>query len=232
MRGVAPRAGTVQAWRVGDERAETYLRLLAESELRRAGERLRAVDAAGTDVRSDRGMAPFATAEGAQWTVGRAGRILVVAGALDEDFLDRFAADLYTAINARSRLVLNWHRGQGVLHRTLFPPPIRQPPPSAPAGLAMQVTLLARTLPVTSGRTPAALHLMSLVRTGAEALITVVMRMHGPPDGPGNDLEITEAGPDHLPYDELWAARRRRVRRHRPAGRGDPGAVGQRHRAP
>jgi hypothetical protein len=36
----------VQAWRVGDERAETYMRLLAETELRRAADQLRGLDAA------------------------------------------------------------------------------------------------------------------------------------------------------------------------------------------
>jgi hypothetical protein len=55
----------VQAWRVGGERAETYLRLLAEVELRRAGGQLRGLDAAGTDDRSDPAMAPFAIAESA-----------------------------------------------------------------------------------------------------------------------------------------------------------------------
>jgi hypothetical protein len=46
---------------------------------------------------------------------------------------------------------------------------------------------------------------MSLVATGTEALITVVMRMHWPPEGSSSDLEITGAGPQHLPYDRLWA---------------------------
>jgi len=41
--------------------------------------------------------------------------------------------------------------------------------------------------------------------TGTEALITVVMRMRWPPDGSSSDLEITGAGPHHLPYDQLWA---------------------------
>jgi hypothetical protein len=72
----------VHAWRVGDDRAETYLRELAEAELRRMGEQLRRLDAAaGTDVRSDPGMSLFVTAEGAQWKVGRTARILVAAGA-------------------------------------------------------------------------------------------------------------------------------------------------------
>ena len=72
----------MQAWRVGDERAETYLRLLAEAELRRAGDQLRGLDAgAGTGEWSDPGTAPFAAAESAQWRVVRAGRILAAAGA-------------------------------------------------------------------------------------------------------------------------------------------------------
>jgi hypothetical protein len=99
---------------VGDERAETYLRLPPEAELRRAGDQLRGLDAAaGTDGWSDRGMAPFAIAESAQWKVVRAGWILVVAGALDEDYLVRFAADLDAAIKARSRILLSGDRGGG-----------------------------------------------------------------------------------------------------------------------
>jgi hypothetical protein len=40
------------------------------------------------DDRGDPGMRPFATAETALWKVIRAGRILVAAGALEEEFLD------------------------------------------------------------------------------------------------------------------------------------------------
>ena len=46
---------------------------------------------------------------------------------------------------------------------------------------------------------------MSLVRTETEALITVVMRMRWPPDGSSLELEVTGAGPHHLPYGQLWA---------------------------
>ena len=87
----------------------------------------------------------------------------------------------------------------------MFAPDIRQPLPSGRASSAMRVTPIGRALRVASDRAPSALHLMSLVRTGTEAVITVVMRMHWPPDGPGTDLEITRAGPHHLPYDQLWA---------------------------
>jgi len=190
---------------VGDERAETYLRLLAEVELRRAGDQLRGLDAAaGTDEWSDPGMAPFAAAEIAQWRVVRAGRILVAAGALDWDFLDRFAGELFSAITVRSRIELSWYRRQGVLH-TMFAPPGSRALPSGRVSWAIRVTPIGRALRVASGRTPSVLHLMSLVRTGGGAVITVVMRMHWPPGGPGTDREITWAGPHLLPYGQLWA---------------------------
>jgi len=197
----------VQAWRVGDERAETYLGLLAEVELRRAGDRLRGLDAAaGTDVRSDPGMAPFAAAEGALWKVIRAGRILVLAGALDRDFLGRFATDLHGTIHVRSRLLLNWDRRRGVLHRTMFFGPSSPPPlPSCLASRAMRVAPIGRALRVASDGAPAALHLMSLVRTETEAVITVVTRVYWPPGRPRPGREIIWAGPHHLPCDRLWA---------------------------
>ena len=190
---------------MGEERAETYLRLLAEAELGRAGDQLRDLDATtGTDGSSDPGM-EHATAERALWKVIRAGRILVAAGALDHDYLTGFADDLHAAIKARSRLLLNHDRRRGMLHRTMFAPPGSPPPPSRPFSWAMRVTPIGRALQVASGRPPAVLHLMSLVRIGTDAVITVVMRMHWPPDGPGTYLEITRAGPHHLPYDQLWA---------------------------
>jgi hypothetical protein len=46
---------------------------------------------------------------------------------------------------------------------------------------------------------------MSLVQTQTLAVITVAMRMHWPPDGSSADLELTGAGPHHMPYDQLWA---------------------------
>jgi hypothetical protein len=190
---------------VGDERAETYLRLLAETELRRAGDQLRGLDAAaGTGDWPDPGMAPFAAAESAQWRVVRAGRILVAAGALDRDFLDRFAGELFSAITARSRIELSWYRRQGVLH-TMFAPPGGRALPSGCVSWAIRVTPIGRALRVAGGRAPSVLHFMSLVHTGGGAVITVVMRVHWPPDGPGTDREITGAGPHHLPYGQLGA---------------------------
>src|SRR5580704_12553318 len=191
----------VQAWRVGDERAETYVRVLAEAVLRQAGDRLRSLDAAaGTDTWSDPGLAPFATTESAQAKVGRAARILVAAGVLDQDVLAGFGSDLHGAIHARSRLILNWDRGRGRLGRTMFAPSSR-PPASGATSQAMRVTPIGRTLRAASGRAASALHLMSLVRTETEAVITVVMRMHRPPPGAGSGWAIAH----QLPYHRLWA---------------------------
>ena len=186
---------------MGDERAETYLWLLIEAVLRQAGGQLRAVDAAaGTDAWSDPGMVPFTTAESAQWKVGRTAQILIAGGVLDEDVMAGFGSDLHAAIYARSRFLLNWDRRRGMLHRTMFAPSSRRPP-SGPASQAMRVTPIGRALWVAGDRAPSALHLMSLVRTETEALITVVMRLHRPPDGAGTGWAMMH----HLPYHQLWA---------------------------
>jgi hypothetical protein len=103
----------MKAWRVGEERAETYLRLLAEAELRRAGGQLRGPDAAaGTGGGPGPGM-NHATTEIVLWNVIRAGRILFAVGALDHDYLTGFADDLQAAIRARSRLLLDHDRRRG-----------------------------------------------------------------------------------------------------------------------
>jgi hypothetical protein len=188
---------------VGDERAETYLRLRAEAELRRAGAELRRLDAAAEDVWADPGMAPFGTSEMAGWKVIRAGRILVAAGVLDQDYLDHLASDLHAAIKVRSRLLLNWDRRRRMLHRAIFQPPVSRPSPGA--SQAMRATPIGRVLRVAGDRVPWTLHLMSLVRTQTLAVVTVAMRMHWPPGGSSADLELTGAGPHHMPYDQLWA---------------------------
>jgi hypothetical protein len=191
---------------VGDERAEAYLRLLAEAELRRAGDRLRGFDAAsGTDAWSDPGLTPFRIAEGAQWNVVRAGRILAAAGALEQDFLDRLTGELHAAITVRSEAIVRHLVGGPGRWHWMSVPPGGQAPPARPAAQAVRVTPIGRAVRVASDRAPSALHLMSLVRTGTEAVITVVMRMHWPPDGSSTDLEITGAGPHHLPYDDIRA---------------------------
>jgi hypothetical protein len=195
---------------VGDERAETYLRLRAEAELRRVRAELRRADAAAGAAPADPGTMPFGAAEMAQWEVLRAGRILVAAGVLDQDYLDRFSGELSVAIKVRSRLLLDWdRRRRSVLYHSSYAPPVSRPPVSPPppgASQAMQVAPLGGALRGAGDRVPWTLHLMSLVRTPAQAVITVAMRMHWPPDGSSADLEHTGAGPHHMPYDQLWAA--------------------------
>jgi hypothetical protein len=186
---------------VGDERAETYLRLRAEAELRRASAELRRLDAAAEDLWADPGMSPFQTAEMAGWKVIRAGRILVAAGVLDQDDLDRLASELHAAIEIRSRLLLNWHRP--VLHRIMFESPVSRPSPGA--SQPMRAAPIGASLRAGSDRAPWTLHLLSLVRTETQAVITVAMHMHWPPDGSSADLEHIGAGPHHMPYDQLGA---------------------------
>ena len=184
-----------------DERAETYLRLRAEAELRRAAAELRRLDAAAQDLSADPGMSPFQTAEMAGWKVIRAGRILVAAGVLDQDDLDRLASELHAAIEIRSRLLLNWHRP--VLHRIMFESPVSRPSPGA--SQPMRAAPIGASLRAGSDRAPWTLHLLSLVRTPTQAVITVAMRMHWPPDGSSADLEHIGAGPHHMLYDQLGA---------------------------
>ena len=188
---------------MSDERAETYLRLRAEVELRRAADRLRSLDATvRPDDRGDPGMAPFATAEGALWKVIRAGRILVAAGALEEDLLTRFSTDLQRAIQARSRILLNWDRRRGVLyHNSYIATPSSPASPSGRGGQAMQVVPLGRAFRVPRDPGPSVLHLMSLVRTGTEAVITAALRMPWSQDGTVREL----VSPCDLPYGQLWA---------------------------
>jgi len=150
-------------------------------------------------------MDPFVIQSIAQWKVLRTGRILVAAGALDREFVDRLSADLHVAIRVRSRVMLDWDRKRGMLHPTLLAAPSHPPLPSGPADRVLNVTPIGRTLRVASDRAPSALHFLSLVRTGTEAVLTAAMRMRWPPDGSSADLEISGAGPHHLPYDQLLA---------------------------
>ena len=123
---------------MGEERAETYLRLLAEAELRRVGDRLRCLDAAaGTDGASGPGV-EHATAERALRRVIRAGRILVAAGALGHDDLTGFENDLQAAITVRSRLLLKHDQRRVRLHGAMFAPRGRPAMPSGPGGRAMR----------------------------------------------------------------------------------------------
>jgi hypothetical protein len=172
---------------VGKERAETYLRMLAEAGLRRAGEQLR--------------------------EVVQAGRILVAAGALDHDDVTGIEEGLHAAITVRSRLLLNRERSRGNLFDARFARFSHAAPPSRPVSLAMRVTPIGRPLRVDTGRAPSVLHLMSLVRTDTPlAVITVAMRLHEPPpEDRETDLEIARVMRDLL-SDQLWAADERGAR--------------------
>jgi hypothetical protein len=172
---------------VGKERAETYLRMLAEAGLRRAGEQLR--------------------------EVVQAGRILVAAGALDHDDVTGIEEGLHAAITVRSRLLLNRERSRGNLFDARFARFSHAAPPSRPASLAMRVTPIGRALRVDTGRAPSVLHLMSLVRTDTPlAVITVAMRLpEPPPEDRETDLEIARVMRDLL-SDQLWAADERGAR--------------------
>jgi hypothetical protein len=197
----------VQAWRVGNERAGTYLRVLAEAGLRRAGKQLRDVDAAaGTDGRSARGV-EYATTERALRKVVQAGRILVAAGALDHDDVTGIEAGFHAAITVRSRLLLNLEHGRGNLFDAMFAQFSHTAPPSLPVSQTMWVTPIGRALRVDTGRAPSVLHLISLVRTDRPmAVITVAMRMHEPPpEDRETDLEIARVMRNLL-SDQLRAA--------------------------
>jgi hypothetical protein len=181
----------VQAWRVGDERAETYLRLRAETYLRvLVRPPLRPEDINSSEL----------------WEVTRAGRILVAAGLLDDDLVDDLRADVGTALTVRSRALLKRHgAGRGTL-------PTRHRAPARPGGAAgsLRLTPVRQTLSVRSDRAPFDrapfdLHLLTLVRARSETAIITAIRMYWPEDGSSADLEITGAGVQHFPYDQIGA---------------------------
>ncbi len=157
-------------------------------------------------------MAPFTVAESAQWNVGRVARILVAAGVLDRNVLARVESDLHAAIYTRSRLLLNWERRRGTLHRTLFAPS-RHPSAASFPPRAMRVTPVGRTLTVASDPVPITMHLLSLVRTETEAVLPAVVHKRCPLDDSATDyLPYAAVGSLPLPYDQLWAVDDRETR--------------------
>jgi hypothetical protein len=204
---------------VGDDRAETYLRLLAETELRRVPRLLGQAerrpdgrsDPAG-ELLPDGGLLPDAafrprsdiarSAAQLSWV----GDVLVAAGVLAPDRVSRIEAELDAALTARARSESagRVRRLNLALERIGAQRPEAPPEPHG-AAQPTQVTPIGRTLRVAGERAPSELHLMALVRTEASAAVTVAMRMNWPADGSSADLEITGAGPQHLPYDQLWA---------------------------
>jgi hypothetical protein len=165
------------------ERAETYLRLRAEAELRRAR----------PDI--------VASVREVRW----AGEILLAAGVSEDETVSRIAAELEVALRIRSRTMprrttrLDWLLGY---QRQSQPPPT--PPHGGPAR-PLRVVPIGSTIGIRDQRAPCDLHLMTLVGTPAQAAITVALRMRWPADGSSMDLEITGAGIQHLPYEQLAA---------------------------
>jgi hypothetical protein len=194
---------------VGDERAETYLRLRAEAEVRRL---LRLPGG----VPDPRWVLLPPTRPGVHVSivdiarsvqqVRWAGEILVAAGLLADESVTRIAAELDVALMLRSRTEPAWFtRRLGWVLEQLGSAPGEQAPPDHRAAQPMRMTPIGRVLGVANDRAPSDLHLMTLVRAQDGAELAVAMRMRWPLDGSSADLEITGAGPQHLPYDQLWA---------------------------
>jgi hypothetical protein len=188
---------------VGDERAETYLRVRAESELRRARRAPYPPDS--ERHYGDSGISrPVIEASVRQ--IRWAGGVLVAAGALDDEAMMRVTADLGTALRVRSGL----DGGRPMSHEIDWE--ARTQPRPWPAAQPARVTPLGQIVRVDNDRAPFDVHLMALVSTPAATALTVALRMHWPPDGSSADLELTGAGPQHFPYDQLWACDDRGVR--------------------
>jgi len=195
---------------VGDDRAETYLRLLAETELRRVlrlpgrmGQRYGEPDPVRPPPWAFGTRSEIAGSVAHIWWVGD---VLVTVGLLGQELGARIAAELDVALTARAGPEPSGRATR--LSRALERAGTR--PPGAPGesrrpAQPMQSTPIGRTLRVANERAPSELHLMTLVRTPASAAIAAMMRMSWPSDGSSADLEITGAGPQHLPYDQLWA---------------------------
>ena len=181
---------------MGDERAETYLKLRAEAELRR---RLRSA----TD-----GLVSAADVTASTMDIRWAGEVLRDAGVLAHGTALRIAAELEIALAVRARSDPRWparrldwafrERGQD------SPTQAAQRGHHGRAG-PMRVVALGRTLPIHDERAPCDLYLMTLVSTPSEAVVTVAQRMHWPADGSSGDLEIGGAGIQHLPFGQLDA---------------------------
>jgi hypothetical protein len=131
---------------------------------------------------------------GAPAPVALAGCILAAAGLVDDSFAERISADVQAALIVRSAAYAERSGGLARLSELL----------PGPAAVPLRLTRLGQVLGVASDRAPFDLHLLTLVRGPAEAAIITVIVMHWPDDGSSADLEMTGAGIQHLPYDQLW----------------------------
>jgi hypothetical protein len=163
--------------------AETYLRRQAEAEIRRRRGTLTV-----TDVKM--GMA----------RIHQAAFILRAAGVLADGRVQALTAELAAALAVRSDLppqLIGQRLQQAGLPHSDAERPVAVQLRADPLG--------QQIIRVASERAPADLHLLTLVRSPQDAVITFAMSMRWPADGSSTDLQITGAGPQHLPYQRLEA---------------------------
>ncbi len=175
---------------MGNERARTYLRLVAEAQLRKALRAPRVTRASRLVIEEN--------VRQVRW----AGDILAAAGALDDEDVALIVAELETALAVRSGMDTQQ------LARRLgwIAAPTGESPQRQHAAQLTQIAPIGQVVGVGNDRAPSDLHLMALASTPTDTVLTAAMRMRWPTDGSSADLEITGAGPQHLPYDQLWAA--------------------------
>jgi hypothetical protein len=169
---------------VGDERAETYLRLLAETQLR--------LGVTPWQQQIDHGRSVLRE-------LSSAGDILVAAGLIDEEFTDGLVTDVETALAARSRAF----RERYGRRRRIFSTWQRAPRPPSRVGGPPRITAVGQKFSVPNDRAPSDVHLLTLVRGASETAIIAVIRMRWPEDGSSADLEMTGAGVHHFPYGKI-----------------------------
>jgi hypothetical protein len=175
--------------------AETYLRELAERELRRWE---RGDPHQPTRPYLDRFTAAAST--------------LIRAGVIDAQAAPGIAAELKIAFALRSgahqdateHLFNQLTRAVRTPSTDKFPPadgplPVEPAEPVEPVEQPLLVPL-GQALHVDDERAPCDLHLLAYLRTEENALISLVIAMRWPADGSSTDLEIQGAGPHHLPY--------------------------------
>jgi hypothetical protein len=178
--------------------------LLAERELRRLlhapAHRDVTYSSSHWSQAADRRASSTDPAAVAEWTMERAGRILIAAGAVDEEFVHEVGSEIVAACTIRSpnRLL----RG-GMTSRMFMP---YEGTARVLAAHPVRVVPIGQAVRLATERAPAELHFMSLASTPGQATIAMAIRMRWPPDGSSAEEELTGAGYHHLPYDRLWLA--------------------------
>jgi hypothetical protein len=140
---------------VDSERAETYLRLLAERELRRALAQARTAPARPAD--------PAANTE--ITVVNRVARALITVGALDAGSTGAIQEDLALALRFRLDPAKQWWPRRPVGRRSAVG--------GQPTAVPPQVVAVRFRLPIPDG----SLRVLSYARTGSGCLFTVVARL-------------------------------------------------------